>query len=216
MRGMAAVFIDGGYLDKVLKFDHGSPEIDYAAFARRLTEPHDVLRTYYYHCLPYQSPQPTDAERRRYQAKHRFMTALGFLSRFEVRLGRLAKRGHDDDGKPVFVQKRVDTMIGVDMALLAGKGKIDKAVVLSGDSDMVPAVEAAKREGVLVALWHGKYSGQDRPSRELWQICDDRHEITSELIGGVLRKPPDLAVAGGAGNTQRPRSTPTADRGPLP
>ena len=186
MYAIAAVFIDGGYLDKVLKLDHRSQRIDYAAFAQRLAESHDVLRTYYYHCLPYQSRQPTDDERRRYGAKHSFMTALEHLPGFEVRLGRLAQRGHDDDGRPVFVQKRVDMMIGVDMALLAAKRAIHKAVVLSGDSDMVPAVEAAKREGVRVTLWHGAYAGQNKPSRELVQVCDDRHEITSEVIEGVL------------------------------
>ena len=78
-------------------------------------------------------------------------------------------------------------MIGVDMALLAGKGKITNAVILSGDSDMVPAVEAVKREGVLTTLWHGSYSGSGVPSRELVEICDERHEITAALINKLTR-----------------------------
>ena len=188
MAGTAAVFIDGGYLDKVLEFNHPGKKIDYERFVIELAEPDEVLRTYYYHCLPYQSQVPTAEERKRYAAMHRFTTALKHLRRFEVRLGRLVYRGTDDRGKPIFMQKRVDTMFGVDMALLASKGKITNAVVLSGDSDMVPAVEAVKREGVLVTLWHGDYAGQGRPSRELVEICDERHEITTALIDKVARR----------------------------
>ena len=44
--------------------------------------------------------------------------------RFEVRLGKLAYRGKDHEGNPIFQQKKVDCMVGVDMALLAGKGRI--------------------------------------------------------------------------------------------
>ena len=58
---------------------------------------------------------------------------------------------------------------------------------MSGDSDLVPAVEAVKPEAVLVTLWHGSQTGNSRPSRELYQVCDERSEITSELIDGVLR-----------------------------
>ena len=183
MAGTAAVFLDGGYLDKVL----AGRRIDFARLAIELAEPDEVLRTYYYHCLPYQNRTPTQDERGRYASAHRFMTALKHLPRFEVRLGRLAFRGQDGDGRPIFIQKRVDTMIGVDMALLAGKGKITNAVILSGDSDMVPAVEAVKREGVLTTLWHGSYSGSGVPSRELVEICDERHEITAALINKLTR-----------------------------
>jgi uncharacterized LabA/DUF88 family protein len=50
-------------------------------------------------------------------------------------------------------------MLGVDMALLAGKGKITSVALFTGDSDTIPAVEAVKQEGVLVTLWHGALSG---------------------------------------------------------
>ena len=74
-------------------------------------------------------------------------------------------------------------MFGIDMALLATKGRITRAVVLSGDSDMVPAVEAVKHEGVLVTLWHGVQSNP----WELHNACDDRNVITPELIDRVRR-----------------------------
>ena len=179
------VFVDGGYLDKVLENEHPGKRIDYALLATELAKPGTVLRTYYYHCLPFQSSPPTEDERQRYSAKHKFMKALDNLPRFQVRQGRLVRRY--EGGKSIYTQKGVDTSICVDMALLAGKGKFTDAALVSGDSDLVPAVEAVKPEGVLVTLWHGKRTGSSKPSRQLFEVCDERREITGELINRVLR-----------------------------
>ena len=185
--GVAAVFIDGGYLDKVMYHDFRNQRIDMAKLAHEMALPDELLRAYYYHCLPYQSNPPTEEERKRYANKHRFITALGYLSRFEVRLGRLVFRGHDSDGEPIFVQKRVDCMLGVDMALLAGKGKITNLAVFSGDSDLYPVIQAVKSEGILVTLWHGSYGHNTAPSRELVEVCDERRELTPELVQKLIR-----------------------------
>jgi len=50
----AAVFIDGGYLNKVLKNYFSEIDIDYEAFSEKLCEAVDAkrLRTYFYHCMP--------------------------------------------------------------------------------------------------------------------------------------------------------------------
>ena len=133
---------------------------------------------------PYKSNPPKEEERKRYASMHRFTTALSYLPRFEVRLGRLVKRGEDSNG-PILIQKRVDLMVGVDMALLAGKGRITNVALLSGDSDLIPAVEAVKREGVLVTLWHGRFSRNCAPSRGLYEICDERREINQEIVDKV-------------------------------
>ena len=184
---VTAVFIDGGYLDKVLYHDHANKRIDYARLAGTMTGDGELLRAYYYHCLPYQSSPPTEDEKRRYAAKHRFITALLHLPRFDVRLGKLAYRGRDERGRPIFQQKRVDLMLGVDMALLAGKGRIARVALLAGDSDFTPAIEAVKREGVLTTLWHGSRSDQTTPSRELVEICDERRELTAALVDSIGR-----------------------------
>ena len=73
------------------------------------------------------------------------------------------------------------------MALLAGKGRIARVALLAGDSDFTPAIEAVKREGVLTTLWHGSRSDQTTPSRELVEICDERHELTAALVASMGR-----------------------------
>jgi len=78
-------------------------------------------------------------------------------------------------------------MIAVDMVLLAAKRQVTHIELISGDSDFVPAVEAVKRESVIVTLWHGNLRGKTPPSRDLYKTCDARKPITKELISRSLR-----------------------------
>ncbi len=115
------------------------------------------------------------------------MDALSFIPRFQVRLGHLRFQGLTDRGQPIFQQKRVDMMLGVDMALLAVKQRVDRMVLLTGDSDTIPAVEAVKPEGVVVTLWHGPLTGRSSPSRDLYQIVDERVEIGQAVVDTIMR-----------------------------
>lgn len=45
-------------------------------------------------------------------------------------------------------QKGVDMKIGIDIASLAYKKQVDQIVLISGDSDFVPAAKLARREGI--------------------------------------------------------------------
>ncbi len=62
----------------------------------------------------------------------------------------------DDDFRLDFRQKGVDMRIGLDIASLAYKGQINQLILISGDSDFVPAAKLARREGidfVLDPMW---------------------------------------------------------------
>jgi uncharacterized LabA/DUF88 family protein len=62
----------------------------------------------------------------------------------------------DDDFILSFRQKGVDMRIGLDIASLAYGGRINQLVLISGDSDFVPAAKLARREGidfVLDPMW---------------------------------------------------------------
>ena len=52
------------------------------------------------------------------------------------------------DFKIDIVQKGVDMKIGLDIASLAYKKQVDQIVLISGDSDFVPAAKLARREGI--------------------------------------------------------------------
>lgn len=82
-------------------------------------------------------------------------------------------------------------MIGLDFALLSTKHGVTHIALVAGDSDLIPAVEVGKQEGVSTWLFHGpRYSKQDSRatySLELWQAVDDRHEIDAAFIEAVKR-----------------------------
>ena len=192
-----AIFIDGGYIDALASREF-SVRVDYEKFvkevvdviSRKTAEPLDLLRTYYYNCLPYQSSPPTDSEKEQFAGKRRFFKALTRLDRFLVREGRLAFRGLDNEGKPIFQQKRVDLLLGLDFALLSGKHQITHAALVAGDSDFIPAIEIAKQEGIVVCLFHGpnrNRRGDSTYAQELWFAADERFELTQDFINLVAR-----------------------------
>ena len=182
-----AIYIDGGYLDNVLQNDYGAARVDMGKLAEKASKNDELLRAYYYHCMPYQSNPPTDEESLRFNAKRRFIDAISHIPRFQVRLGKLQFQGETTQGRSIFVQKRVDMMLGVDMALLAIKHRVDRIVLLTGDSDTIPAVEAVKPEGVVVTLLHGPLKGRAPPSRELYKLVDERVEIDVDFVNDIRR-----------------------------
>ena len=58
----------------------------------------------------------------------------------------------DADFVPGFQQKAVDMRIGLDIASITLKKQADTIVLVTGDSDFVPAAKLARREGVRIIL----------------------------------------------------------------
>lgn len=177
-----AIFIDGGYLDWV-QLNKFQVHTDFEKLARVVSGDKEMYRTYYYHCLPYQSNPPTQDEARRFSNSQKFFYSIDKLPRFQVRQGKLAFRGTRDDGKPILEQKRVDILLGTDLVLLAAKQHISEAVIIAGDSDFMPAIEVAKSEGVLIRL----YSHPDSVHNDLWNLADERVSIDKAFMNKVKR-----------------------------
>ena len=181
-----AVFIDGGYLDRVLDSKRQGNKIDFNKLVDNIVEQSGtdkkIVRVYYYHCLPYQDSPPTPEQSSKFGRAQGFFRALQRTSRFEVRTGRLAFRGNRADGTPLFEQKRVDLMLGLDLMSLAVKHIVDEVFLVAGDSDFVPAVNAVKKEGIVVYLVHG-----DTPHDDLLDEVDERILITQELVSACFK-----------------------------
>jgi len=100
-----------------------------------------------------------------------FLSELKQKRKFALRLGRLSEEqcGYllssetikklcngkitfdtltEHDFKMDIVQKGVDMKIGIDIASLAYKKQVDQIILISGDSDFVPAAKLARREGI--------------------------------------------------------------------
>src|SRR5215813_11438571 len=79
----------------------------------------------------------------------------------KLRLGNLNTRGQ---------QKGVDAQIRADMEALARRRAITDAILVAGDEDMVPAVEAAQAFGVRIHLWGVEPPyGTNQAERLVWE-----------------------------------------------
>ena len=171
--GNCAIFIDGGYLSKILENDFRGQRLDYKNFISMLTHFSGAfrLRTYYYDCMPYQN---NEEGRQKYANKSKFIHALNRgVPRFEFRKGRLRR---SSSGR--YEQKGIDVLLGIDMVRLCSKGQIRVVVLVTGDSDLVPAVQACKDEGAIVQLYYSSRSASD----ELLNVCDGLYEINEDLL----------------------------------
>lgn len=186
-RDRAAVFIDGGYLKMLLR-DYGEPLIDYVAFTDELCRFSGGayrLRTYFYDCLPYQSSPPTEEEKQRYIQAQKFIYTLQRKPRFQVRLGRLQKIPDPNTLSGFnFTQKRIDVLLTVDLVRMSTEKQIQKAILVTGDSDFVPAVSAARDKGVEIWVWFGR-TQHSTIHDELLGECDECRELTFEFINSI-------------------------------
>jgi uncharacterized LabA/DUF88 family protein len=66
---------------------------------------------------------------------------------------------------------------------LSLKQQISHACLIAGDSDFIPAIAAAKNEGVLIHLYHGA-----DPHQKLVEVADERTQIDTEFLADILWK----------------------------
>ncbi|GAB2847162.1 hypothetical protein GCM10022221_53130 [Actinocorallia aurea] len=138
-----AVFVDAGYLyaaSGALLLEASSRR-EYRVFAEKLIKAltahaderinGELLRLYWFDAAP--RKQPTVEQR-----------VIANLPLVKLRLGNLNAQGQ---------QKGVDAQLRADLESLARHRAITDAVLLAGDEDMLPAVEAAQSYGVRVHLW---------------------------------------------------------------
>ena len=138
----------------------------------------ELFRIYCYHCLPYGEQEVHPLTRTvidfsatpKFTVMSRFMRDLAVLDNVAFRSGQLSFDGWlikrtsvsgiirtgraltANDFQPDLKQKHVDMKIGLDVAWLSSKGIVDRIILVTADSDFVPAMKFARREGVQVVL----------------------------------------------------------------
>jgi len=138
----------------------------------------ELFRIYCYHCLPYGEQEVHPFTRAvidfsatpKFLTMSRFMRDLAVLDNVAFRSGQLSFDGWlikrtsvpgiirtgralmGNDFQPDLKQKHVDMKIGLDVAWLSSKRIVDRIILVTADSDFVPAMKFARREGVQVVL----------------------------------------------------------------
>jgi uncharacterized LabA/DUF88 family protein len=118
------------------------------------------------------STEPTEAEKKRMEEHEEFMKEILSQERWAVRLGKLQRRW--DGHREYFEQKRVDVLLSVDMVRHSAAGHIQHVIVVAGDSDFIPAIDATKDSGATVTLW---YFDENSIHKDLLEMADTRHQI---------------------------------------
>ncbi len=156
----AAVLIDNYYLRKEILDNYNGKSVrfrlDYEKFSDLLCEQIKAsrLRTYVYDC--------------QFKKEEGFFNSLNLQDSFEIRLGEFKTK---DTGE--LTQKQVDVFIVMDMIQLSLKGRVQHLILVSGDSDFIPAVKFVKEEGVKVHL----RTSQKDYKLDLAKACDTRRAL---------------------------------------
>lgn len=141
-------------------------------------EDRQLYRVFFYDCAPigrsvYHPLRKSNVDLDKSETSawmHSFLEEIKHMRKFALRLGVLSqqvnynlrpdvtkalcagKRTVDSLTEQDFVfnaqQKGVDMKIGIDIASLSYKHQVDQIILISGDSDFVPAAKLARREGI--------------------------------------------------------------------
>lgn len=165
-----ALLIDGGYLRAAsagVAQPYNAAFVD--AFSRKCLDPTEyLLRAIYYDAPQYSGSAqlPVSGQWHRFRATDTLLDDVSQLERFAVRRGNLGFRGWkprnipipgaapltDADFKPIFEQKGVDMRVGLDIAAFANLQSVERIILVTGDTDMIPAMKEARRAGLEVVL----------------------------------------------------------------
>lgn len=164
-----AVLIDGGHLRVLARragYDYKPDFIE--RFAKSCIAPEEIPHRFlYYDCAPYagEAKLPVSGAIKTFSGSDAWLHDLAQRDLFAVRRGVLKFRGFkprsipissrplvDDDFSPDFEQKGVDMRIGLDMATLSAQRTVDRLILVSGDTDCIPAMKHARIHGLQVAL----------------------------------------------------------------
>ena len=134
-------------------------KLDYKTFCALLCKKHDssLFRSYVYDC--------------EFKSNEILLDRLEKLTNFKIRRGEKQKLGFH------FVQKQVDIQLAVDMITLS-KSNIQNIILVSGDSDFIPAVKYVQDQGTRVYLW---CANKDQ-NGELARNCDGANALTEEVL----------------------------------
>ena len=164
----SAVFIDAGYLIKLCHIKN--IKINFLKLSNELTYNTNRIKTLFYDTHPIPSSQKGIELLSKTQ---RFHSSIRKLDKFEIRLGRLQQIQGE------FVQKGVDMRLGIDLVQMSMNKDIEKAIIITADSDFEYAVEKAQEVGAKVSL---AYFPSSQINSRFLQTVDERILLEDALL----------------------------------
>lgn len=185
-----AILVDGGYLRKIAQKakHHYSPDFIARVCLSITRQDEEIFRILYYDCDPYNGEVilPVSGKKRKFSG-NKWLDILAAKDAFAVRRGVLKFRGFksksipvkarplsDDDFRPDFEQKGVDMRIGLDIATFSTSKAVDRIILVSGDTDCVPAMKHGRIAGLQMIIV--QFPRQNL-SRELLMHADESRSV---------------------------------------
>lgn len=164
-----AILIDGGHLRVLARSAAHDYTPDYIEKIGLACPEKDetLIRILYYDCAPYtgSATLPVSGKKQEFKGSDAWLKELAKRDLFAVRRGELKFRGYkprripvssealsDADFKPDFEQKGVDMRIGLDIATFAKTRAVDRVVLITNDTDCIPAMKHARIAGLQIVL----------------------------------------------------------------
>lgn len=163
------VFIDGSNLYHVLDQNCSRHDVQFDKLSRKLANGRDLRRIYYYN-IRQESDRPDGRV-----DQDRFLHSLYDTPYVEVRLG-IGKQRREQ-----VVEKGVDVMLATDLVVRAYQDHYDTAILVSGDGDFYPAIQAVKDRGKQVEV----AAFESNISPEASRVADLHIKLTKTFFTGL-------------------------------
>jgi len=114
----------------------------------------EIYRIFFYTALPFSGEiKGIDYSKTRvYSSAMNFIEQLSKREYIAVRKGIMKLKGFNMKQQPIFIQKQVDILLGLDIAHVSYHKLVDRVLILSGDTDLIPAMKVARTNGIQVIL----------------------------------------------------------------
>lgn len=150
------IFLDEGFIYKLSKHLGGGKPIkfDRIAFAKNISKKQNLLckKIFYYNAPPFQSNPSTEEEDIKKEGYDKFIKKIQKNKEVVIREGRCQRL--KIDGKFVFKQKYIDVLITIDlMKTPLDYPSIKKIILVTSDSDFIPAIRELNKYGIKVILY---------------------------------------------------------------
>ena len=226
-----AVFIDGWNF-RYATYESFGLRVDYTKLLRYFADSAILVRAYFYtgewedsaisrYVRLSNTPDPVTKQREMEQQRDGERAFWRFLNRNGYRVVRKPVRvmspDEEDPDRPPRMKADLDLELAIDMLTLADR--VDRIILVSGDGDFVPLVDAVAKRGVRVAVVSTQAeeafrNARYRASDELLDAADEfipiesiRRSIEREArsYSGVRREPRDGGEEQGSGPRRDPR-----------
>ena len=199
-----AFILDGDFTRRVVRDlvgCHPTPA-QIEAFCKSAITANEMIKgAAYYDCPPFEETRPLPLSGAPYSFKNqptywkafKFQEALLKNNFFSYRLGKLSFDGwrlmrvatkkpaagprllSDNDFEPILVQNQVDMMIGLDIAKLSNTRFVSRLILITSDSDLIPAIRLARANGTKVTIITGS---RKLVKKRLIRACDEHRDVS--------------------------------------